>query len=295
MDAQPTRARSTRSVTAPRPVSMAFSSAGHDSSSTNNQGDPNSRSSRRSVVSVEARTTAPELDAEFAYPDGNIELQASSHIFWVHEFQFAKFAKIADLIRQARERGDFTAAPERRVKINIPCTGKLISTDVRQTLRVIYSSLVSSHTPPKFDGQTLISTLRVASLYQNPDLRDFSISQLQSEFYIAPIYRIALSDELAIPGWEAPAFLELCRRPEALSQDEASILGIARTVEVARVREAEQRHQYLALVHQATTDPFLSSEGSIKKDKLKAAAGNYIHPMTLVRLRTYASLFQSKR
>ncbi|KAL5641633.1 hypothetical protein ACGC1H_001940 [Rhizoctonia solani] len=270
MDSQLTRARSARSVTSPRPVSMAFSSIEHDSSSTNNQGDPNL--DRRPTVTVEIRTNAPEIDSEFTYSDGNIELQASSHIFRVHEFQLTKFVKIADLIRQARERRDGTADPERRVKINIPCTGKLSSKDIRNTLRVIYSSFVSGHTPPTFDGATLVSTLRVATLYQNPDLRSFAISQLQTRFTLSPIHRIALSDELSIPDWEAPAFLELCRRPESISQKEASVLGMTRTVEVARIREAEQRHQYLDLVYQATTDPFLSADGNIKKDKLQTAA-----------------------
>ncbi|KDN44056.1 hypothetical protein RSAG8_05788, partial [Rhizoctonia solani AG-8 WAC10335] len=67
-------------------------------------------------------------------------------------------------------------------------------------------------------------------------------------------------------------FLELCRRPEPLSQKEASVLGITRTVEVARIREAEQRHQYVGLVYQATTDPFLSADGNINTDKLQTAA-----------------------
>ncbi|CUA74212.1 hypothetical protein RSOLAG22IIIB_11053 [Rhizoctonia solani] len=271
MDSQPTRARSTRSVNAPRRVSMAFSSVGHDSSLTNNQGDPNS-SRRPPTVIVEIRTNAPELDSEFAYPDGNIELQTSTHIFRVHEFQLAKFVKIAELIRQARERGDVTANPERRVKVNIQCTGKLCPRDIRHTLRVIYSSFVSGHTPPSFEGAILVSTLRVATLYQNPDLRSFAISQLQSRFALTPIHRIALSDELSIPDWEAPAFLELCRRSESLSQKEASVLGVARTVEIARLREAEQRHQYLSLVYQATTDPFLNAEGNVRKDKLQTAA-----------------------
>ncbi|CAE6494931.1 unnamed protein product [Rhizoctonia solani] len=262
----------------PRPVSIAISSITHDSSLTNNQGDPN-LSRRSTIIATDTRTSTVEVDSEFAYPDGNVELQVSTHIFRVHEFQLTKFAKIAELIRETRARGEITADPERRVKINIPCTGKLRSTDVRHTLRVIYSSFVSGRAPPTFDAATLVSTLRVATLYQNSDLKSFAISQLQSRFVMTPIHRIALSDELSIPGWEAPAFIELCRRPEPISQKEASVLGMTRTVEIARLREAEQRHQYLALIYQATTDPFLSSDGTVKKDKLQAAADQTLkHP-----------------
>ncbi|KAH7345370.1 hypothetical protein B0J17DRAFT_639639 [Rhizoctonia solani] len=267
------RTRPARNPTSPqaRPVSMAFSSFGHDLSESNNRGDPDLN--RRSTVIVEsAQATTIELDPEFAYPDGNVELQASTHIFWVHEFQLAKFVKLAELIRQARDRGETTIGPEHRVKVSIQCTGRLRSKDIRHTLQVIYSSFVSGRAPPTFDAVALISTLRVATLYQNSDLREFSISQLQSKFVISPTYRIALSDELFIPDWEAPAFVELCRRPEPISEKEASILGIARTVQVARLREAEQRHQYTSLVYQATTDPFLSNDGTVKKDKLQATA-----------------------
>jgi hypothetical protein len=138
-------------------------------------------------------------------------------------------------------------------------------------------SFVSGRAPPAFDAVTLISTLRVSTIYQNTDLRNFSISQLQSRFILSPIHRIALSDELSLPDWEAPAFVELCRRPEPISQKEASVLGMVRTVELARLREAEQRHQYVGLVHQATTDPFLSTDGNLKRDRLQEVASEDTH------------------
>ncbi|KAF8708038.1 hypothetical protein RHS03_04354, partial [Rhizoctonia solani] len=237
-----------------RPVSMAFSTIEHDPTSSNNWAGPNQ--SRNSAI-IGEENLAPVVSgvvSEFAYADGNIELQ------------------FAELIRQARDQGEITSDSERRVMGNIKCTGKLGPKDFRHTLRVIYSSFVSGRVPPSFDAVTLISTLRVSTLYQNPDLRNFSISQLQSRFVLSPIYRIALSDELSIPDWESPAFIELCRRSEPLTQKEAGVLGINRTVEVARLREAEQRHQYISLVHQATTDPFLTVDGNLKKDKLQVAA-----------------------
>ncbi|CAE6339937.1 unnamed protein product [Rhizoctonia solani] len=238
-----------------RPVSMAFSTIEHDPTSSNNWAGPNQ--SRNSAIIGEENLAPVVLGvvSEFAYADGNIELQVSTNKFWVHEFQLTKFIKFAELIRQARDQGEITSDSERRVMVNITCTGKLGPKDFRHTLRVIYSSFVSGRVPPSFDAVTLISTLRVSTLYQNPDLRNFSISQLQSRFVLSPIYRIALSDELSIPDWESPAFIELCRRSEPLTQ-----------------KEAEQRHQYISLVHQATTDPFLTVDGNLKKDKLQVAA-----------------------
>ncbi|CAE6428245.1 unnamed protein product [Rhizoctonia solani] len=288
--------RSSRNITSPRarPVSTAFSTIEHDLSSSNNRVEPNL--TRHSTIIGEETLvpTAPQVDSEFAYADGNIELQASTHIFWVHEFQLTKFMKIAELIRQARDRGELTTSPEHRVRVKIECTGKLGSKDVRHTLRVIYSSFVSGRAPPAFDAVTLISTLRVATLYQNPDLRSFSISELQSRFVIPPIHRIALSDELSLPDWEAPAFAELCRRPETISQKEAKVLGMVRTVEVARIREAEQRHQYVGLVHQAATGPFLNTDGILQKDKLQAAADQTLKHTSLPRCDCHAQTDNSR-
>ncbi|CAE6505103.1 unnamed protein product [Rhizoctonia solani] len=134
-------------------------------------------------------------------------------------------------------------------------------------------SFVFSPVPPSFDVATLVSTLRVATLFQNPDLRNFAISQLESiKHSAAAIDRIALSDELKLPDWEVPAFAELCRRPEPVSAEEAKILGITRFVEIARMREIEQRRRFVELVNQVATDSFLNDDGTVIKDKLEAVA-----------------------
>ncbi|KAH7339693.1 hypothetical protein B0J17DRAFT_371376 [Rhizoctonia solani] len=54
------------------------------------------------------------------------------------------------------------------------------------------------------------------------------------------IQRIQLSDEFLLPTWETPAFTELCGRVEPISPAEAEVLGMARFVEIARIREAER-------------------------------------------------------
>ncbi|CAE6494969.1 unnamed protein product [Rhizoctonia solani] len=199
-------------------------------------------------------------------------IKTSTLRFWIHEFQLVKFFRIAELIRQARNQGEITAGPERRVKVCIPGTESLRSADFRNTFRVIYSNVVSAPSSPGFDETTLISTLRVATHYQNPNLRSFAITQLQSGLILSPIYRIGLSDELSLPDWEIAAFTEFCRRPEPISQKEAKILGITRFAEIARIREAEQRRQYIGMIGQATVNLFLNTDGTVKRDKLQAVA-----------------------
>ncbi|KAH7345364.1 hypothetical protein B0J17DRAFT_639621 [Rhizoctonia solani] len=258
---------------------MASSHVKGGLSPNNNQGDP---SVNFSTANADDQVHMLAADPEFAFSDGNIELQISDHKFWVHEFLLSKFNKIAELIRQARGRGELTAYPERRTIIHIRGTGKVRCTDIQNAFRVIYSSMsfVFSPVPPSFDVATLVSTLRVATLFQNPDLRNFAISQLESiKHSAAAIDRIALSDELKLPDWEVPAFAELCRRPEPISAEEAKILGINRFVEIARMREIEQRQRFVELVNQVATDPFLDDDGTVIKDKLEAVAEKTLkHP-----------------
>jgi hypothetical protein len=60
---------------------------------------------------------------------------------------------------------------------------------------------------------------------------------------LTAIDRIRLSDEFLLPSWEKPAFTELCQRANAITPSEAQVLGMDRFVEIARIREAEQRRQ----------------------------------------------------
>lgn len=177
------------------------------------------------------------LNHEFTFADGNVELQVSDQMFRVHEYQLNKFSGLVKLIQEARS---IKANSTPNGRIRVTCHSN--STDVYNTLRIIYTSVVSG--PPKFDTNTLISTLRIATVFNYPELREFAISSLEKSD-IMPIDRIQLSDELSLPQWEKPAFTELCQRVEPISISEAQVLGIERLTHIARVRETEQRRQFL--------------------------------------------------
>jgi hypothetical protein len=104
------------------------------------------------------------------------------------------------------------------------------------------SSVISG--PVHFDTDTLISALRIATTYNYPELRDFAIAGLERASLTA-IDRIRLSDEFLLPSWEKPAFTQLCQRPETITPAEAQVLGMDRFVQIARIREAEQRRQLI--------------------------------------------------
>lgn len=85
----------------------------------------------------------------------------------------------------------------------------------------------------------LISALRIATVYDFPNLRAFSIQGLEKA-PLGPIQRIQLAREFDLTSWEGPAFTELSKRDTALTDEEAQVLGIDTFVELTRAREGEK-------------------------------------------------------
>ncbi|CAE6414180.1 unnamed protein product [Rhizoctonia solani] len=219
-------------------------------------------SSRANIVPGNPKS-AP-VHPEFAFPDGNVEIQTTEHTFWVHEYHLNKFSVFAALIQAAK--GSETASEPGR-RITITCEQKAKGIDVYNTLKVIYASHIDGI--PDFDSSIMTSTLRIASTFDYPALRKFAISKLEG-MNLPAIERIQLSDEFSLPSWETPAFTELCSRKEPISQTEAEILGMTRFVEIARIRETERTRLavqfaggiYGELLQASELVTLLQSEGS---------------------------------
>ncbi|CAE7192386.1 unnamed protein product [Rhizoctonia solani] len=195
----------------------------------------NNKRSDTDTAAIESQQLEPApVHPEFAFTDGNVEIQTADQAFWVHEYHLNKFAVFTALIQEAKS-SDTTSDSGRR--FILACDNKTKGEDIYNTLKVIYASHIDG--VPNFDSSTLMSTLRIASSFDYPALRKFAISKLEG-MDIPAIQRIQLSDELSLPEWELPAFTELCSRAEPISQAEAEVLGMTRFVEVARIRETER-------------------------------------------------------
>ncbi|GAB1525544.1 hypothetical protein RhiTH_008707 [Rhizoctonia solani] len=107
----------------------------------------------------------------------------------------------------------------------------------------------------------MISALRIASIFDYPNLRKFALSRLEG-MNLSALHRVQLSDELLIPSWEIPAFAELCNRTEPITLAEADVLGMSRFVEIARIRETQKGHQVAKLVNKALPKLFESSHSN---------------------------------
>ncbi|KAF8596262.1 hypothetical protein BDV93DRAFT_419116, partial [Ceratobasidium sp. AG-I] len=81
-----------------------------------------------------------------------------------------------------------------------------------------------------------ISAILVATRYDYPALRAFSIDKLEKAS-LSAVERIRLAREFDIPSWEEPAYVELCERDEPLTMAEAEVLGLEAVLNVGIVRE----------------------------------------------------------
>ncbi|KDN49822.1 hypothetical protein RSAG8_01887, partial [Rhizoctonia solani AG-8 WAC10335] len=211
-------------------------------------------------------TCTPPVHPEFAFSDGNIEIQTTEHVFWVHEYHLNNFSVFAALI-QAAKISETVLEPGQRIAVICEQTVKGI--DVYNTLKVVYASHIDGI--PDFDSSTITSALRIASTFDYPGLRKFAISKLEG-MNLPAIERIQLSDEFLLPAWETPAFTELCSRKEPISQAEAEVLGMTRFVEIARIRETERTCWAVKLVGE---DPLqllgspLQPEDSVNAESMK--------------------------
>ncbi|CUA74216.1 hypothetical protein RSOLAG22IIIB_11057 [Rhizoctonia solani] len=207
----------------------------------------------------------PPVHPEFAYEDGNIELETFDHVFWVHEFLLKKFTVFVEQVKQARGKGATSNAGRLKIKLDRR------STSVIAAFRILYAPVFPSPETHKFNSETLIKALRIATLYGCPDMRNYAISELERRFTFLPIHRIQMSDEFNLPAWEKPAFIELCRRPEPISKEEAKVLGLDRLAAISRIREIEQRRKFVEVVDRSIgSHP--DQRGPVTDDKLRTDA-----------------------
>lgn len=93
--------------------------------------------------------------------------------------------------------------------------------------------------PTRFETQTLVSALRVATVYDYPSLRSYAIKCLEKARPSAA-ERIKIAREFELTSWEEPAYVELCKRNEPIQIEEAEALGLEAFVHVAGIRERQQ-------------------------------------------------------
>ncbi|KAF8602059.1 hypothetical protein BDV93DRAFT_557826 [Ceratobasidium sp. AG-I] len=161
------------------------------------------------------------VDPEFCFDDSDITFKKRH--FWVHAFKLNEFGSLSDLVEGAQKDSEGRKTVELSGNVE----------DFHNMLTVLYSS---AYAPQNFDATTLKSTLRLATIYNHPQLREFSIQGLK-KLKLSPIERFALSRDCNVELWMSKALDDLCWKEEPITVKEAEVLGTKMFVELAARRE----------------------------------------------------------
>ncbi|QRV73075.1 hypothetical protein RhiJN_01089 [Ceratobasidium sp. AG-Ba] len=165
----------------------------------------------------------------FTLGDGDFNISVNGTMIQTHKYLLKRFNVLKQLIQQkgaSHESGGLHLEQS--------------PSDFLNTLKVLYTSPIEA--TPDFDPGTLVSALRIATAYDYPALRTFTITRLENA-QLKAIERIQIAREFRLTSWKIPAYEELCARDEPITKDEATILGIDAFVHVAKIREREQRRR----------------------------------------------------
>ncbi|KAF8605115.1 hypothetical protein BDV93DRAFT_605604 [Ceratobasidium sp. AG-I] len=168
--------------------------------------------------------------ALFEPGDGDVEVKVNGTSLETHRFILKRFNAMKSML---------SATPDGITSVAIHRDEGGVD-DFRNTFKIIYASVIEG--PLEFDTSVLTSALRIATAYDYPALRNFAIQNLEKA-PLSAIERISLAGEFGLTSWEGPAYIELCNRDEAITTEEASILGINAFARVANIREREQRRR----------------------------------------------------
>ncbi|KAG8685642.1 hypothetical protein FRC09_014618 [Ceratobasidium sp. 395] len=159
-----------------------------------------------------------ERDQEFYFLDGNIHLRVENRVFFVHQFKLVKFRKVEKMVMSHNE---------------IILEGSM--KDFQNVLRISYASFDSL---VRFDPGTpaLISALRIATIYDHPQLRAFAIRQLEAK-RLRMLDYLRLARDFDVPDWEKSALNYLVSRESPITEAEAEILGTKLFVAIVIRRE----------------------------------------------------------
>lgn len=81
-----------------------------------------------------------------------------------------------------------------------------------------------------------VALLSISTRYVFDKIRELAIVEISAKM-LDPVKKITLANKYNIPQWLSSAYLDLCKRPEPITDVEAETLGLRTLVRVARARE----------------------------------------------------------
>ncbi|KAG8700946.1 hypothetical protein FRC08_004367 [Ceratobasidium sp. 394] len=163
-----------------------------------------------------------EQDKHFNIPVGNVHLRVENRIFSIPRYRLAEFRKIESKLSVQSQFHDQLVLEGSHV-------------DFHNCFKILLAP-VFSKSPSDFGTPVLISTLRIATKFDHPQLRAFCIRNLELRKLPEMDY-LPLAREFDIPDWEKKAIDYLSTRKEPITVEEAQLLGTELFVSTAARRE----------------------------------------------------------
>ncbi|QRV95139.1 hypothetical protein RhiJN_23157 [Ceratobasidium sp. AG-Ba] len=151
-------------------------------------------------------------DPEFCFPDANVQLRVGDTLFAVYRQKLAEFRSVTPMLKS------------RSTLVLEGCPA-----DFKNTFRLLWPN-------SEFDVGIWMSALRLATRYDYPELREFSIKNLDLKELPIMEY-LPMAQECEVLEWKNRAIEHLVTRDEPVSLEEAKLIGVELFVITATRRE----------------------------------------------------------
>ncbi|CAL1710181.1 unnamed protein product [Somion occarium] len=188
---------------------------------------------------ADVRSGASNRDSQYYFDDGLTVFAVENHLFRVHRYFLTRDSEFF--------RGLFTCPPPPGEVAEGQSDEKPIilegvkESEFRCLMRFFYDGM---YTPAVVSLDDWIALLSISTRYVFDRIREMAIQEISTKV-LDPIKKIILANKYDIPQWLPPAFVDLCKRPESLSESEAETLGLKTIVRVARARESVRDKGYV--------------------------------------------------
>lgn len=179
----------------------------------------------------------PLYHEEFYFDDGNLTLLVEDTLFRVFRSSLTRHSPIwRELFELPHPVGEPMEGSGDEHPLVLYGISKI---DFERLLWIIYPAdfgVCRAHTQDEWT-----SILDLSTRWECADIRALAVRELQ-KLPVSPVDTVILSRRFDISGrWTLAAYAALCQRPDALSLEEASCLGLETMVRIAQLREQIQR------------------------------------------------------
>ncbi|KAK0486341.1 hypothetical protein IW261DRAFT_792372 [Armillaria novae-zelandiae] len=182
------------------------------------------------TISPMASSPSRSLD----YYWNTIVLQVEDTLFRIPKYQLVGKSEIFDAILSLPQSGNKPKGSSDDMPIQLENTSKI---DFERFLQILYPR--DTVKPPELSIDSWMSILRLSSLWRMGDLRSNAIEHLTLRLgSISPIARILLGRKYSVAHWISSGCVDLAKREDAISLEEAGKIGLETALLIQHVRES---------------------------------------------------------